>query len=174
MNKNEIMIEYKPLVVSIARKYFLIGAEVEDIIQEGMIGLYKAIEDYKGNQEASFKTFATLCINRQIQTAIKISNNNKNKLLNDIIELGIDDEERMNSLVSTEPNPEEQILRQERYEYVLSEIDKKLSKLEKQILNCYLEGYSYEKIAKILEIDKKSVDNGLIRIRKKLLYLLDE
>lgn len=172
-NKDELLIEYKPLVSKIARKYFLIGAEVEDIIQEGMIGLYKAIESYDPTQEASLKTFATLCINRQIQTAIKKSNNNKNRFLNEIMELGIDDEERINSLVSTEPNPEEQMLNDERYKFIVGEINKKLSRLEKQILNCYLEGYSYDKIAKILDIDKKSVDNGLNRIRKKLSYLLD-
>ena len=129
-----VLSEYKPLVTSISRRYFLVGAEPEDLVQEGMIGLYKAIQTFDESKQASFKTFANLCINSQIQMTIRNANRSKSKLLNEIIS--------------------------------------KLSLLEKQILKQFLLGKNYAEIAQILCIDKKSVDNGLNRIRKKLIHLL--
>ena len=146
------------------------GSEPEDLIQEGMIGLYKAIQTFDENKQASFKTFASLCINSQIQMTIRSANRLKNKLINEI--MLEDNEEKMYLVVSLEPNPEDKVINQESYDDIKKEIVSKLSLLEKQILNQFLLGKNYEEIAKTLCIDKKSVDNGLNRIRKKLIHLL--
>ena len=165
-----VLSEYKPLVTSISRRYFLVGAEPEDLVQEGMIGLYKAIQTFDESKQASFKTFATLCINSQIQMTIRNANRSKSKLLNEI--MLEDNEEKMYLVVSMEPNPEDKVINQEDFNYVKNEIISKLSLLEKQILKQFLLGKNYAEIAQILCIDKKSVDNGLNRIRKKLIHLL--
>ena len=166
----ELLKEYKPLVQVISRRYFLVGAEPDDVLQEGMIGLNKAIQTYSKDKNASFKTFATLCITSQIQTAIKSANSNKNKVLNEV-SLG-DSEQLMYFVISKEPNPEDKVINKERYEDIKKAIREKLSLLEKQILKQFLLGKSYQEISSNLCIDKKSVDNGLNRIRKKLNYLL--
>lgn len=165
----KVMAEYKPLVTSIARRYFLTGAELDDLVQEGMIGLYKAIQTFD-KTKSSFKTFASLCINSQIKTAIKSANNLKNKFLNEV--MLEDNEEKMYLIHSEEPNPEDKIINEEHFKIVKNEIASKLTLLEKQILKQYLLGKSYDQIAKTLCIDKKSVDNGLNRIRKKLQHLI--
>lgn len=166
----QLLIVYKPLVTSIARRYFLTGAEVDDLVQEGMIGLYKAIQTYNINKNASFKTFASLCINSQIKSAIKSANSNKNKILNEIM---LEDNQDLMYLVSSkEPNPEDRMINKESFNVVKDEINSKLSLLEKQILKQYLLGKNYKDIALTLCLDKKSVDNGLNRIRKKLNHLL--
>ena len=166
----EVLYEFKPLVTAIARRYFLTGAEPDDLVQEGLIGLYKAIQTYDESKQASFKTFASICINSQIQSAVKKQNNSKNKVLNQI--MLEDNEELMYLVESTDPNPEDMMINKEHYEYIKSEILSKLSLLEKQILKQYLLGKNYCQIASTLCIDKKSVDNGLNRIRKKLDYLV--
>lgn len=166
----QVLTEYKPLVCLVARRYFLIGAELEDLIQEGMVGLYKAIRSFDINKNATFRTFATLCITSQIQTAVKANNRNKNKILNEIILE--DNQDLMYLVVSSEQNPEDRIINKENFDNIKSEIVSKLTPLEKQILKQYLKGKNYQQIADCLKIDKKSVDNGLIRIRKKLIHLL--
>ena len=165
----KVLVEFKPLVSSIARRYFLMGAELDDLVQEGMIGLYKAIQTFDSSK-SSFKTFASLCINSQIKSAIKSANNLKNKFLNEV--MLEDNEEKMYLIFSEEPNPEDRVINQENYKIIKNEIATKLSLLEKQILKQYLLGKSYDQIAKTLCIDKKSVDNGLNRIRKKLQHLI--
>lgn len=167
---DQILVEYKPLVSSIARRYFLMGAELDDLVQEGMIGLYKAINTYVSDKNASFKTFATLCINSQIKSAVKKANSNKNKVLNQV--MLEDNQELMYLVLSTEPNPEDKMINRENFVDMKKEIMSSLSLLEKQILKQYLLGKNYNEIAKTLCIDKKSVDNGLNRIRKKLNHLL--
>ena len=167
---DQVLIEYKPLVSSIARRYFLTGAEQEDLVQEGMIGLYKAIQTFDKTKQASFKTFATLCINSQIKSAVRSANRNKNKILNEVILE--DNEELMYLVLSNEPNPEDKVINKEDFDNIKKEINSKLSLLEKQILMQYLLGKNYQEIASTLCLDKKSVDNGLNRIRKKLSHLL--
>lgn len=162
--------EYKPLVTSVARRYFLVGAELEDLMQEGMIGLYKAIQTFDETKHTSFKTFALLCIKSQIQSAIKTANRNKNKILNEV--MLEDNEDQMYLVISQDPNPEDRVINREEYIHTKNEINKLLSLLEKQILKQYLLGKNYQQIADTLCLDKKSVDNGLNRIRKKLAHLL--
>lgn len=173
-NIDEIIKKYKPLVVSIARKYFLAGAEIEDLIQEGMIGLFKAVQNYNDGMDASFATFANLCISRQIISAIKHANSDKNKVLNELSIAGDDGENTLNLIVSLEQNPEDKFISEESVKYIQGEIQKNLSYFERQILNLYIEGNRYEEIASKLNIDKKMVDNNLVKIRKKLSHLLKQ
>ncbi len=172
LTTEEIIKKFKPMVVSIARRYFLAGAEMEDLIQEGMIGLYKAIQSYKPNSDASFSTFANLCITRQIQSAIKQANNNKNKVLNELTFSGEDGIERMNLVVSLEPNPEDEFISTQNMKYINKQIDSNLSQFEKQVLNNYIEGLKYDQIAEKLNVSRKMVDNTLVKVRKKLGFLL--
>ncbi len=169
---DEVLKEYKPLVVLIARRYFLAGAEIEDLIQEGMIGLYKAIQSYDENNDASFKTFAVLCITRQILTAIKQSHSNKNKVLNELTIAGEDGVECMNLVVSLEPNPEDKFISQQNMLYINKQIEQNLSQFEKQVLYNYIDGLKYDQIAEKLNVKRKMVDNTLVKIRKKLEFLL--
>ena len=166
----EVMAEYKPLVAKIAHKYFLYGGEIDDLMQEGMIGLYKAINGYDDKKQASFKTFANLCITRQIQSAIRTANSKKNVMFLDIL----DNSDKNFDVASNKENPEKNLIESQNYELILNEINKNLSNKELQILNEYLEGYSYEQIAKKLNVERKSVDNALVRIRAKLLKYLKE
>ena len=155
-------------------KYFIIGAEKEDIIQEGLIGLYKAIKSYSGDKQNSFKTFANMCIERQLITAIKSSNRQKHMPLNSYLSLNEsayeNDEET--SLFDTFDShqiedPLETITKQEYYKSVEIAIDKSLSNFEKQVLNRYMQGESYIQIAEKLDTPVKSIDNAIQRIRKK-------
>ena len=166
----QIMMDYKPLVSQIARRYFLYCGEIDDLMQEGMIGLYKAIRDYDPNKQTSFKTFANLCITRQIHSAIRTANSKKNIMFLDIL----DNSENNFDVATNVENPENKLIENQSYEKFWSEINSKLSAKELQILNEYLEGYSYEQIAQKLQIERKSVDNALVRIRAKLAYLLKE
>ena len=169
LSVEEILEQYKPLVMSIARRYYLVGAELDDLIQEGMIGLYKAINSYESDKNASFSTFANLCITRQIQSAIKNGNRLKNSFFKEIMN---EDDVALQLLLSPQPNPEDKVILEEEYFLIKKEINEKLSQLEKNILNIYLTGKSYEEIAFKLGVTKKSVDNALNRIRNKLAYLL--
>ncbi len=166
---------YKQVVRSKARTYFLIGADREDIIQEGMIGLYKAVCDYQFDKQASFRAFAELCITRQIITAIKSATRKKHIPLNTYISLNRSvyegDTERplIDVLSSTQiSDPEEVLIGRESYEAVADSIEHTLSKLERGALDLYLMGYSYQQIADALQKSTKCVDNAIQRVKKKL------
>ena len=167
--------KYKPLVNNKVGKYFIIGAEKEDIIQEGMIGLYKAIKSFDQEKQNKFKTFANICIERQLITAIKTSNRQKHMPLNSYLSLNNsaydnedNDEELINTFDSkTIEDPLDTLMKKEYYEQIESTIDKTLSGFEKQVLNRYIKGESYVDIAAKLDAPVKSVDNAIQRIRKK-------
>lgn len=168
--------KYKELVNMKVGKYFLIGAEREDIVQEGMIGLYKAIKNFKKEKQNSFKSFANICIERQLITAIKTSNRQKHMPLNSYLSLNNaaydKNEENSVELIDTfdgknVEDPLETIMKKEYYENVQTEIEKNLSKFEKQVLDRFVKGESYNVIAKRLDTQVKSVDNAIQRIRKK-------
>ena len=172
----EVLLErYKYFVRSRARSYFLIGADKEDIIQEGMIGLYKAIRDYRADKESSFKVFAELCIVRQIITAIKTATRQKHSPLNSYVSLNknIYDEESertLEEIVLSDAlaDPEEQFISRENMAHIYAKMEEILSPLEKQVLALYLEGKSYVVIAEELKRRPKTVDNALQRVKKKL------
>ncbi len=167
--------KYKNFVRAKARSYFLIGADSEDIVQEGMIGLYKAIRDYDEEKKASFHAFAELCIKRQIITAIKTATRQKHQPLNTYISLNkpVYDEESERSLadvfsISKGANPEEIFIDNEDFSTTEHEISKLLSDLEKRVLAYYLQGKSYQEIAKLMNRHEKSVDNALQRAKGKI------
>lgn len=167
--------KYKDLVNSKVGKYFIIGAEREDIVQEGMIGLFKAIKGFDNTKQNTFKTFANICIERQLITAIKTSNRQKHMPLNSYLSLNNsaydnedNDEELINTFDSkTIEDPLDTLMKKEYYEQIESTIDKTLSGFEKQVLNRYIKGESYVDIAAKLDAPVKSVDNAIQRIRKK-------
>lgn len=167
--------KYKDLVNTKVGKYFIIGAEREDIVQEGMIGLYKAIKGFDNCKQNTFKTFANLCIERQLITAIKSSNRQKHMPLNSYLSLNTsayDDEGDGTELletfeVNTIEDPLETIMKQESFNEIQNAVQKSLSKFEGQVLERYMQGESYEVIAKRLDTPVKSVDNAIQRIRKK-------
>ena len=168
-----LMAKYKNLVKIRARAYFIVGADSEDIVQEGMIGLYKAIRDYK-KTEATFSTFARLCIDRQIITAIKTANRKKHLPLNSYLSLNMliyeeNEDTYIDKLEESDlSNPEKIIIDRENIKILQEKIDKNLSKLEKTVLNLYLRGLNYSSIAKRLDREEKSIDNAIQRIRKKI------
>lgn len=172
-----LICKYKDLVNSKVNKYFIIGAEKEDIIQEGLIGLYKAIKDYKEDKQNSFKSFANLCIERQLITAIKSSNRQKHMPLNSYLSLNMPAYEDSDCSTDTEvmeildaniiEDPLDTITKKEYMSNVESVIDTSLSDFEKKVLNRYIQGESYVKIAQKLDAPVKSVDNAIQRIRKK-------
>ena len=172
---------YKQIVRSKARTYFLIGADREDIIQEGMIGLYKAVVDYQFDRLASFRGFAELCITRQIISAIKAATRKKHIPLNTYISFnrsvyeGETERPLIDVLTSTRiSDPEEVLIGRENYAAVADSIEHSLSKLERGALGLYLYGYSYQQIADHLQITTKSVDNAIQRVKKKLEARLKE
>ena len=183
---NEIALEYlinkyKSFVRAKARTYFLIGADREDIIQEGMIGLYKAIRDYKGDKLSSFRAFAELCITRQIITAIKTATRQKHIPLNSYVSLNkpIFDEESDRTLmdiISEESISDPEILMINREEFlgIENKMGEILSSLEWEVLTLYLEGKSYQEIAVELKRHVKSIDNALQRVKRKLEKYLEE
>lgn len=165
---------YKEIVNMKANKFYIIGAEREDMAQEGLIGLYKAVKSFDSSKQNSFKTFANLCIERQLITAIKSSNRQKNIPLNSSFSLNLsaydegDDTEVLEILdTKTAEDPLETITKKEYFEYVENKIDESLSSFEKQVLNRYIQGESYNDIAERLDTPIKSVDNAIQRIRKK-------
>ena len=173
--------KYKNFVRTKARSYFLIGADHEDIVQEGMIGLYKAIRDYRRDKLKSFRAFAELCITRQIITAIKTATRQKHIPLNNYVSLNrpIYDEESDRTLldVITEDaptNPEEVLIHREDFSVIEGRIGEMLSDLEKQVLVRYIEGKSYAEISEEMGRHVKSIDNALQRIKRKLLKYLKE
>ena len=171
-----LMNKYKELVNVKVSKYFKVGAEKDDIVQEGLIGLFKAIKTFNKEKNNSFKSFANMCIERQLITAIKSSTRQKHMPLNSYLSLNAsayDNEEEngmelINTLDSkTAEDPLETVMKKEYYEQIESSIEKTLSSFEKQVLDGYIKGYSYVTIAKQLDSPVKSVDNAIQRIRKK-------
>ncbi|WP_024832507.1 RNA polymerase sporulation sigma factor SigH [Ruminiclostridium josui] len=176
-----IINKYKSFVRAKARTYFLIGADREDIIQEGMIGLFKAIRDFKGDKLSSFRAFAELCITRQIITAIKTATRQKHIPLNSYVSLNkpIFDEESDRTLmdiISEESisDPEELIINREEFKGIESKMGEILSSLEWEVLTSYLDGKSYQEIAEDLDRHVKSIDNALQRVKRKLEKYLEE
>jgi RNA polymerase sporulation-specific sigma factor len=176
-----IIKRYKNFVLAKSRSYFLVGADREDIVQEGMIGLFKAIRDYKIERLASFRAFAELCITRQIITAIKAATRQKHQPLNSYVSLNkpIYDEESDRTLLDVLKcgkltNPEELFVSRETYDLIENQITDMLSKLELDVLQEYLEGKSYQCIAETLDKHVKSVDNALQRVKRKLEVFLEK
>ncbi len=168
--------KYKKLVNVKVGKYFIIGAEKEDIVQEGMIGLFKAIQNFNEEKQNTFKSFANICIERQLITAIKSSNRQKHMPLNSYLSLNTsaydNNEEDSVELIDTfnsktVEDPLETVMKKEYYEEVENAVNKHLSKFEKQVLNRFIKGDSYITIAQKLDSPVKSVDNAIQRIRKK-------
>lgn len=173
---NTLLTKYKSLVNKISRSYFLVGGDMEDIVQEGMIGLYKAIINFSPDKHASFKTFASTCIKHQIQNAVKVASSEKNMILSTAMPIAEqvkqEDEEELEILIpSSLPAPDFKVIENERIKELWDSIKNALSTLEYKILSLYLRGYSYGEIASSLEINKKSVDNALSRIKSKLSFL---
>jgi len=163
---------HKKLVRQKARAYFIMGADGDDIIQEGMIGLYKAVNDYDDGKKVPFISFASLCIERQILTAIKTAARQKHSPLNSYVSLsadGFDTESEIFSLAGKHSeSPEEMIISRETTKIIESKIEKSLSKMERNVLSLYLNGASYEEIAASLGKGEKAVDNAIQRARKKM------
>ncbi|MFT4415703.1 RNA polymerase sporulation sigma factor SigH [Fredinandcohnia humi] len=167
--------KYKNFVRAKARSYFLIGADREDIVQEGMIGLYKAIRDFKEDKLSSFKAFAELCITRQIITAIKTATRQKHIPLNSYVSLDkpIYDEESDRTLMDVISgakvmDPEELIINREKFDDIELKMAELLSDLERKVLALYLDGRSYQEISEDLNRHVKSIDNALQRVKRKL------
>lgn len=174
-----LMEKYKSLVRQKVRPLFLIGGDKDDLVQEGMIGLYKAICSYVPEKEASFKTFAELCISRYIYSAIKVSNRMKNQPLNTYISIyapafSVNNESSESGfmidqeLEAAERNPEDIVISKESAVSALEQLFKSLSNMEKQVLNRYLDGMTYQEIAAQMHKTPKSIDNALQRIKIKL------
>ena len=172
--------KYKNFVRSKARSYFLIGADHEDIVQEGMIGLYKAIRDFQPSRLASFRSFAELCVKRQIITAIKAATRQKHVPLNSYVSLNkpLYDEESDRTLLDViegrVTNPEELYISQEDLARIQTQISEVLSDLERQVLDAFMDGKSYQEIAELLGRHVKSIDNALQRVKRKLFKFREE
>lgn len=167
--------KYRNFVRAKARSYFLIGAEREDIIQEGMIGLYKAIRDFKNDKQASFRAFAELCVTRQIITAIKTATRQKHIPLNSYVSLNkpIYEEDSDRTLLDVisgvkVANPEDMVISREEFSDIEDKMNDILSDLEWKVLMSYLDGKSYQEIAADLGRHIKSIDNALQRVKRKL------
>lgn len=172
--------KYRNFVRAKARSYFLIGADKEDIVQEGMIGLYKAVRDFKEDKLTSFKAFAELCITRQIITAIKTATRQKHIPLNSYVSLDkpIFDEESDRTLMDVITgakimDPEELIIHREEYIQIEIKMDELLSDLERKVLALYLDGQTYQEISEELNRHVKSIDNALQRVKRKLERYID-
>lgn len=168
-----ILDKYKPLVRKKSNAMYLIGGDTDDLIQEGMIGLFKAIRDYDESKEASFYHFAELCINRQIYSAIEASNRKKHAPLNSYISFYSDSNEdgvAVEDLLGADflSNPEEVVIAQESQEILLHKLRAKLSKFEQNVLDDYLSGMNYQQIAEKMGKSPKAIDNALQRIKGKM------
>ncbi|MCI7086904.1 MAG: sigma-70 family RNA polymerase sigma factor [Lachnobacterium sp.] len=166
-----ILEKYKPLVRKKTNAMYLIGGETEDLIQEGMIGLFKAIRDYRPDKDASFYHFAELCINRQLYSALEASNRKKHQPLNSYISLSDQDNQgavAAELLVDQERGPEQMVIEQELWEEYKKRLEQNLSKMENKVLQYYLDGNHYIQIAEIMGKSPKSIDNALQRIRQKI------
>ncbi len=172
----ELIERYKTVVKVKSRAFYLVGGEQEDLLQEGLIGIMKAIKNFDVDKDVKFSTFANLCITRQMMTAIKIANRDKNSILNNAYSLNkishtVNDEEYelLDMIVdNTTLSPEDIYISDEGVGRIMTIIDTNLSSFEKEVLTHYLDGESYVDIADIFRKDKKAIDNALQRIRKKL------
>lgn len=164
-----IINKYKNLVRSKAKTMFILGADKDDLIQEGMIGLFKAIRDYDSGRDASFFTFADLCVSRQIYTAIQAASRQKHAPLNSSVSISLH-EEQLNNTISNNggDNPEKLMIEKENIKQIEKLIDEELSEFEKHVFGLYRTGMTYSEIAKILGKDEKSTDNAMQRIKKKM------
>lgn len=170
-----LMEKYKNMVRKKARTMFLIGGENDDLIQEGMIGLFKAVRDYQPDRDAAFQTFASICVDRQIYNAIQSSNRQKHQPLNSYISLSEQDGENEEHLGDNwGENPESIIIDQENVQDLEQEITATLSPMENQVLEYYLAGNGYGEIAQIMGKTPKSIDNALQRIRIKIREQLEQ
>lgn len=175
-----IMLRYRPLVETKARAFFLVGADHDDVVQEGMIGLYKAIRDFRTDRRAKFRPFAELCVTRQIITAVKTATRQKHCPLNGYVSLNQSlsgDEGGM--LIDVLPdnaseNPEERLMQEEEPIGLHDAVKHLLSRLESRVLRCYLQGKSYREISKELRCHQKAIDNALQRVKKKLYGFLQD
>ncbi len=166
--------KYKGMVLGKAKSMYILGGDSEDLIQEGMLGLFKAVRDFDCGRDASFRTFAQLCVTRQLYTAVKASARKKHLPLNSAVSLSSplreeNGDERLLDFLEADPssNPEAYLIGQEETERLEEMIEKELSPLEKQVLELYLTGMGYVEIAHVLNRDEKSTDNALQRIRAK-------
>jgi RNA polymerase sporulation-specific sigma factor len=172
----KLLIKYKEMVLGKARSMYILGGDSDDLIQEGMLGLFKAVRDYDSGRDASFRTFAQLCVTRQLYTAVKASSRKKHLPLNTAISLsrpvredGEEEEEFLDCLeADASSNPEVYLIGQEEMERLEEKIERELSPFEKQVLELHLTGMGYVEIAHVLNRDEKSTDNALQRIRTKL------
>ena len=178
-----LMEKYKDLVRSKARSMFILGADNDDLIQEGMIGLFKAVRDYDAGRDASFYTFAELCISRQIYTAVQASRRQKHIPLNNYISLygnvsdnPDDDEKYLIDAIQPDGDlsPEELVIDRENVEQLEQRIEESLSAFEKQVLDLYITGMSYVQIARVLGKDEKSTDNALQRLKTKIKRIIND
>lgn len=165
--------KYKGMVRKKAHAMFLIGGEQEDLIQEGMIGLFRAVRDYRPSKNASFATFASLCVERQIYKAIEISGRQKHRPLNSYISLSEENSPLKNTEDTKQQNPEEIIIDRESTNLMQEKIKERLSPFENQVLRAYLEGKDYHQIARQMEKSPKSIDNALQRMRNKIHDLME-
>ena len=172
--------KYKNFVRGRARSYFLVGADHEDIVQEGMIGLYKSIRDFKPDKQSSFRAFAELCVKRQIITAIKTATRQKHVPLNSYVSLNKplygeeSDRTLLDVIEGRVTNPEELFIGQEDMSQIQEQIGTVLSDLEQQVLAAFLDGKGYQEIAERLGRHVKSIDNALQRVKRKLTHFLEE
>ena len=178
--RDYLMEKHKNLVRKKARAMYLMGGDSDDLIQEGMIGLYKAIRDYDGSRGASLHTFAELCISRQLYSAVEASRRQKHQPLNFYVSIYDKENEdsannqlAMGGLSDWTRNPEELMIDQENLTSMEEEISRKLSRFEKEVLNLYLSGMNYSQIAETLGKGSKTTDNALQRIRKKIKNFVD-
>ena len=173
----KLLEKYKGMVLGKAKSMYILGGDSEDLIQEGMLGLFKAVRDFDCGRDASFRTFAQLCVTRQLYTAVKASARKKHLPLNSAVSLssplreenGDERDEELLDFLEADPssNPEAFLIGQEETERLEEMIEKELSPLEKQVLELYLTGMGYVEIAHVLNRDEKSTDNALQRIRAK-------
>ena len=173
-----LMEKYKPMVIKKARTMFLMGGETEDLIQEGMIGLFKAVQDYDEGRSVSFYHFSKLCIERQIYTAVTTAGRKKHSPLNGYVSLSdseeLEKEESWgHSAAVISASPEETVIDREWMKAIREKLKESLSSLELSVLELFLEGYSYAQMAEKLGKKEKSIDNGLRRIKVKLQDIMD-
>jgi RNA polymerase sporulation-specific sigma factor len=179
--ENELLNRYKTVARSRSSAYFMAGADPEDLIQEGMIGVFKAIRDYDETKGASFRTFADTCIQRQIISAVKSASRMKHLPLNESVSLNVpvsDSDEAVGTLEEIvadekDTNPEKMFLIHEDMNYISENLDEILSKLELQVWKMYINGCSYKEIAEKLDKTSKGVDNTIRRAKKKLAEIID-
>lgn len=171
--------KYKNMVRMKANTMFLLGGDTDDLIQEGMIGLFKAIRDYRPDKDSSFSTFAGICITRQIYKAVEAASRKKHGPLNSYVSLSVSDDTEMQNQMqyqlkaSSLNNPENLLINQEEMEHFLETLVQTLSPLERQVLDLHLSGNNYHQIAEILEKPEKSIDNALQRMKQKIHRLRD-